>query len=46
MVADVATIGAFKVYGEVLFHPEQISARFDNWVQTRIAARSFAACQP
>ena len=47
MVADVTTIAAFKVYGEVLFHPEQISARLDNWVLlTLIAAQSFAACHP
>ena len=46
MVADVTTIAAFKVYGEVLFHPDQISASFENRVLTLIAAESFAACQP
>ena len=46
MIADVPTIAAFKVYGEVLFHPEQISASFDNRVLTLIAAQSFAAWQP
>ena len=46
IVADVTTIAAFKVYGEVLFHPDHISASFENRVLTLIAAQSFAACQP
>jgi nucleobase:cation symporter-1, NCS1 family len=43
LVAGVTTIAAFKVYGEVLLHPEQISAKFDSWVLALIAAVSFAA---
>ncbi len=31
LVAGVTTIAAFNVYGEVLLHPEQISAKFDSW---------------
>ena len=34
----VTTIAAFKVYGEVLLHPEQISAKFDSWLLALIAA--------
>ncbi|MEO7337635.1 MAG: cytosine permease, partial [Caldimonas sp.] len=43
LVAGVTTIAAYKVYGEVLLHPEQISAKFDSWVLALIAAISFAA---
>ena len=43
LVAGVTTIAAFKVYGEVLLHPEQISAKFDSWLLALIAAISFAA---
>ncbi|MEJ8809644.1 cytosine permease [Variovorax ureilyticus] len=42
LVAGVTTIAAFKVYGEVLLHPEQISAKFDSWVLALIAAITFA----
>ncbi|NVI09308.1 NCS1 family nucleobase:cation symporter-1 [Paraburkholderia youngii] len=42
LVAGVTTIAAFKVYGEVLLHPEQISARFDSWTLALIAAVTFA----
>jgi NCS1 family nucleobase:cation symporter-1 len=42
LVAGVTTIAAFKVYGEVLLHPEQISAKFDSWVLAAIAALTFA----
>jgi NCS1 family nucleobase:cation symporter-1 len=42
LVAGVTTIAAFKVYGEVLLHPEQISARFDSWMLALIAALTFA----
>ena len=42
LVAGVTTIAAFKVYGEVLLHPEQISAKFDSWLLALIAALSFA----
>jgi len=42
LVAGITTIAAFKVYGEVLLHPEQISAKFDSWVLALIAALTFA----
>ena len=42
LVAGVTTIAAFKVYGEVLIHPDQISAKFDSWVLAAIAALTFA----
>src|SRR5471030_640690 len=42
LVAGVTTIAAFKVYGEVLLHPEQISAKFYSWVLAAIAALTFA----
>jgi NCS1 family nucleobase:cation symporter-1 len=42
LVAGITTIAAFKVYGEVLLHPEQISAKFDSWVLALIAAITFA----
>lgn len=38
----ITTIAAFKVYGEVLLHPEQISAKFDSWVLALLAAVTFA----
>jgi NCS1 family nucleobase:cation symporter-1 len=38
----VTTIAAFKVYGAVLLHPEQISARFDSWFLALLAALTFA----
>ncbi|MBS0445987.1 MAG: cytosine permease [Proteobacteria bacterium] len=42
LVAGVTTIAAYKVYGEVLLHPEQISAKFDNWFLALVAALTFA----
>ncbi|HEX7439209.1 MAG TPA: cytosine permease, partial [Caldimonas sp.] len=42
LVAGVTTIAAFKVYGEVLLHPEQISAKFDSWFLALLAAATFA----
>ena len=42
LVAGVTTIAAFKVYGEVLLHPEQISAKFDSWFLALLAALTFA----
>lgn len=42
LVAGVTTLAAFKVYGEVLLHPEQISAKFDSWELALIAALTFA----
>src|SRR5215212_2988213 len=41
LVAGVTTIAAFTVYGEVMLHPEQISARFDSWLLAAIAAFTF-----
>ena len=42
LVAGVTTIAAFKVYGEVLLHPDQISAKFDSWLLALLAALTFA----
>lgn len=42
LVAGVTTIAAYRVYGEVLLHPEEISAKFDSWVLALIAAITFA----
>jgi NCS1 family nucleobase:cation symporter-1 len=42
LVAGVTTIAAFKVYGEVLLHPEQVSAKFDSWLLALLAALTFA----
>ncbi|WP_417276416.1 NCS1 family nucleobase:cation symporter-1 [Castellaniella sp.] len=41
LVAGVTTIAAFQVYGEVLLHPEQISAKFDSWFLALLAALTF-----
>jgi nucleobase:cation symporter-1, NCS1 family len=41
-VAGVTTIAAFQVYGEVLLHPDQISAKFDSWLLAVLAALTFA----
>ena len=46
LVAGVTTLAAYKVYGEVLLHPEQISAKFDSWVLALIAALTFAVATP
>ncbi len=42
LVAGVTTIAVFEVYHEVLLHPDQISAKFDNWFLALIAAMTFA----
>ena len=42
LVAGVTTIAAFQVYGEVLLHPDQISAKFDSWFLAALAALTFA----
>ena len=42
LVAGVTTVAAFKVYGEVLLHPEQISAKFDSCLPGLLAALTFA----
>ena len=41
LVAGVTTLAAFQVYGEVLLHPDQISAKFDNWFLAALAALTF-----
>ncbi|NML43633.1 NCS1 family nucleobase:cation symporter-1 [Ramlibacter sp. G-1-2-2] len=41
LVAGVTTIAAYKVYGEVLIHPDQISAKFDSWALAALAALTF-----
>ena len=42
LVAGITTIAAFKVYGEVLIHPDQISAKFESWFLAALAALTFA----
>src|SRR5438046_5550700 len=42
LVAGLTTIAAFRVYGQVLLHPEQISAKFDSWFLALLAALTFA----
>jgi NCS1 family nucleobase:cation symporter-1 len=42
LVAGVTTIAAFQVYGEVLLHPDQISAKFESWFLALLAALTFA----
>ncbi|MBV9754505.1 MAG: cytosine permease, partial [Hyphomicrobiales bacterium] len=41
LVAGVTTTAAFGVYGEVMLHPDEISARFDNWFLALLAALTF-----
>ena len=41
LVAGVTTIAAYDVYGEVLLHPEQISAKFESWFLAILAALTF-----
>jgi NCS1 family nucleobase:cation symporter-1 len=41
LVAGVTTLAAYAVYGEVLLHPDQISAKFDNVFLAGIAALTF-----
>ena len=42
LVAGITTTAAFTVYGEVLLHPDQISAKFDSWFLAALAAVTFA----
>ncbi|WP_454852507.1 NCS1 family nucleobase:cation symporter-1 [Rhizobium binxianense] len=42
LVAGVTTTAAFTVYGEVLLHPDAISAKFDSWFLALLAALTFA----
>jgi NCS1 family nucleobase:cation symporter-1 len=42
LVAGVTTTAAYTVYGEVLLHPEAISAKFDSWFLALLAALTFA----
>ncbi len=41
-VAGITTAAAFTVYHEALLHPDEISARFDNWFLALVAALTFA----
>lgn len=41
LVAGVTTTAAYSVYGEVLLHPDQISAKFDSWFLALLAALTF-----
>ena len=42
LVAGMTTTAAFAVYHEALLHPDEISARFDNWFLALLAALTFA----
>ena len=42
LVAGITTTAAYTVYGEVLLHPDEISAKFDNWFLALLAALTFA----
>ena len=42
LVAGVTTTAAYTVYGELLLHPDQISAKFDSWFLALLAAMTFA----
>ncbi len=42
LVAGITTTAAYTVYGELLLHPDQISAKFDNWFLAALAALTFA----
>src|SRR6185295_19057221 len=42
LVAGITTLAAYTVYVEVLLHPDQISAKFDNWFLALLAAVTFA----
>jgi nucleobase:cation symporter-1, NCS1 family len=41
-VAGITTTAAYAVYHEALLHPDEISARFDNWFLAVVAALTFA----
>ncbi|HUB11052.1 MAG TPA: NCS1 family nucleobase:cation symporter-1 [Acetobacteraceae bacterium] len=42
LVAGVTTTAAYTVYGQVLIHPDEISARFSSWFLALVAAVTFA----
>jgi nucleobase:cation symporter-1, NCS1 family len=42
LVAGITTTAAFAVYGEVLLHPDEISAKFESWFLALLAAVTFA----
>jgi nucleobase:cation symporter-1, NCS1 family len=42
LVAGVTTTAAYTVYGQVLIHPDEISARFSSWFLALLAAITFA----
>lgn len=41
LVAGITTTAAYTVYGEVLIHPDQISAKFESWFLALLAALTF-----
>ena len=41
LVAGITTTAAYAVYGQVMLHPDEISARFDNWFLALVAALTF-----
>ncbi len=42
LVAGITTTAAYTVFGEVLIHPDQISAKFESWFLALLAALTFA----
>ena len=42
LVAGATTTAAYTVYGQVLIHPDEISARFSSWFLALLAAVTFA----
>ena len=42
LVAGVTTTAAYAVYGQVLIHPDEISAKFSSWFLAMVAAVTFA----
>ncbi|SIO72363.1 nucleobase:cation symporter-1, NCS1 family [Burkholderia sp. GAS332] len=42
LVAGITTTAAFNVYGVLLLHPEEISAKFESWWLAALAALTFA----
>lgn len=41
LVAGVTTTAAYSVYGQVLIHPDEISAKFQSWFLALLAALTF-----
>lgn len=42
LVAGITTTAAYTVYGQVLIHPDEISAKFSSWFLAALAAITFA----